>query len=64
MAKKLKPIPNFKTIQEEANFWDTHDSANYTWEETKVEFAKPLKHTFVSSNLTAGLSIDLVPKVL
>ena len=23
--KKLKPIKPFKTLEEEANFWDTHD---------------------------------------
>ncbi len=64
MAKKLKPIPDFKSVQEEAEFWDTHDSTDFAWKEAKVEFAKPLKHTFISSNLTAGLSIDLAPKVL
>lgn len=24
-----KPIPNFKTVQEEATFWDVHDVADY-----------------------------------
>lgn len=27
--KKLKKIPNFKTEEEEANFWDTHDTTEY-----------------------------------
>jgi hypothetical protein len=27
--KKLKPIPKFKNIQEEAKFWDTHDTTDY-----------------------------------
>ena len=26
---KLKPIPKFKNADEEATFWDTHDSADY-----------------------------------
>lgn len=29
MKKKLKPIPNFKTEDEEAEFWATHDSTEY-----------------------------------
>lgn len=27
--KKLKPIPKFKTVEEEVDFWDTHDSTEY-----------------------------------
>ena len=29
MAKKLKPIPRFKTETEERKFWETHDSTDY-----------------------------------
>ncbi len=39
MKKKLK-IPNFRTIQEEADFWDTHSFADY-WdqmEDVQIEF--------------------------
>jgi hypothetical protein len=25
--KRPKPIPPFKTLEEEANFWDTHDTS-------------------------------------
>jgi len=25
--KKIKPIKSFKNIEEEANFWDTHDTS-------------------------------------
>ncbi|MEK7536599.1 MAG: BrnA antitoxin family protein [Patescibacteria group bacterium] len=28
-AKKYKVIPNFKTDEDEANFWDTHDTTEY-----------------------------------
>lgn len=42
MKKKL-PIPLFKNLEQEAEFWDTHDSEDYLWEETKnVKFAKNL----------------------
>lgn len=27
--KKLKKLPNFKSLHEEAVFWDTHSLANY-----------------------------------
>ncbi|OGM20668.1 hypothetical protein A2955_03845 [Candidatus Woesebacteria bacterium RIFCSPLOWO2_01_FULL_37_19] len=27
--KKLKKIPKFKSEEEEANFWDTHDTTDY-----------------------------------
>ena len=27
--KKLKKIPKFKNEEEEANFWDTHDTTDY-----------------------------------
>lgn len=29
MAKKLKAIPKFKNEDEEAEFWNTHDSTDY-----------------------------------
>ena len=28
-SKKYKVIPNFKTDEDEANFWDTHDTTEY-----------------------------------
>ncbi len=33
-SKKLKLVPHFKTLQEEADFWDTHDSMEYELEDT------------------------------
>lgn len=29
MKKKLKPIPKFKSEEEEREFWQTHDSTEY-----------------------------------
>lgn len=42
-AKKGK-IPTFKTIEEEAAFWDSHSIADYQdeLEEVEVRFARPL----------------------
>lgn len=42
MKKKL-PVPLFKNLEQEAEFWDTHDSEDYLWEEVRdVKFAKNL----------------------
>ncbi len=48
--KKILPIPNFKSIQEEADFWDTHSVAPYwnQWKKVKIEVAK---------NLSSGLTV-------
>jgi len=37
---KLKKIPYFKTDEEEAKFWDTHDSTEY------VDWSKAIKNPF------------------
>ena len=50
--KKREPIPEFRTIQEEAAFWDSHDLADY-WDGFKpieVHFAK---------NLSSSLNVRL-----
>ncbi len=42
-----KQIPKFKSIQEEAKFWDTHDFTEYKdgFKSTEVKFAKNLSNT-------------------
>lgn len=39
-------IPAFASIQEAAEFWDTHDSTDFEdeWEPVDVEFAPDLRH--------------------
>src|SRR4051812_9130297 len=46
-----KGIPDFATIEEMAEFWDTHDASEYQDELEPVEFevAKPLKQTWMLS---------------
>jgi hypothetical protein len=46
MKLKKKKIPEFKTIEEEANFWDTHDITDeYEGDKPiEVEFDKKLEH--------------------
>jgi len=43
--KALKPIPVFKSLKEEAHFWDTHDTTEYAWEDLDetIEVGGPLK---------------------
>jgi len=56
MRKKLLPIPTFKTIAGEADFWDTHDSTDYIWEEVKdIKFSKNLKSIYKSNVLPIKL---------
>jgi hypothetical protein len=52
-----EPIPEFRSREEEARFWDTHDMADY-WDDfkpVKVRFAK---------NLSEGLHIRLDPQTM
>ena len=39
-------IPEFKTLEEMAEFWDTHDSEEFEgeFEEVEIEFVRPLTH--------------------
>lgn len=43
--KTLKPVPDFKNLEEEAHFWDTHDTTEYDLEDLNetIELAGPLK---------------------
>lgn len=50
--KPKEPIPEFKSIEEEAEFWDTHNLADY-WDDFK-----PVKVRF-SKRLSEGLNIRL-----
>jgi hypothetical protein len=52
-----KPVPEFRSREEEAAFWDTHSLADY-WDEftpVKVRFAK---------NLSEPLTVRLDPETL
>lgn len=49
--KKVSKIPKFKTIEEEAHFWDTHSFVDFEDEleevEIMVDLAKPRDDTIV-----------------
>lgn len=56
-GRRKAPLPRFRSREEEAAFWDTHDMADY-WDDfkaVKVRFAK---------NLSEGITIRLDPETL
>ena len=54
---KKRSIPKFKSKEEEAKFWDTHDFTDY-----QDEF-KPVRVRF-ARNLSQGITIRLDPDTL
>lgn len=57
-TKKFKPIPRFKTEEEEFNFWLTHDTTEYIdWSKAKRVVFPNLKPSTksISLRLPAGL---------
>lgn len=62
-SKKLKPIPKFKSLDEEATFWDTHDLTKY------FDFSKMKRGGFVledtkkEKSLTIRLQPELIGKI-
>src|ERR1043165_979355 len=58
--KTTKPknrIPDFKSREEEAEFWDTHDITDY------LDELKPARVRF-AKNLSEGITIRLDPETL
>ena len=56
--KKTKTVPIFKSIQEEAEFWDTHSTEDFPdyWQEAPdVKFSKNLKSIYKSNVLPIRL---------
>ncbi len=49
--KEMKQIPRFASLEEMAEFWDTHDLSEYEHEFEPVEFeiVKPLRATWMLS---------------
>lgn len=43
-SSKLKTIPKFKTVKEEAEFWDTHDVTDYFLDLKQVDVEFKPKH--------------------
>jgi predicted DNA binding CopG/RHH family protein len=59
MKKQLKPIPDFKSQEEEAAFWDTHDSSDY------IDWSSAEKAVFPNLKLsTESISLRLPSPLL
>lgn len=57
--KNLKSIPEFKSPEEEAEFWDTHDSTEY------IDWSKAQKTVFPNLKFTTeSISIRLPAPLL
>lgn len=57
--KKL-PIPDFSSVQEEAEFWDTHDTTDYEWEELDND----ADYILVKDQQKKGMTVRLEPDIL
>lgn len=55
--KPKEPIPKFASREDEAQFWDTHDFADYwdEWKPVKIRFAQ---------NLSEGITVRFDPETL
>ncbi len=61
-VKAKKQSPDFASIEEEAEFWDTHDSTEYEHEfaPADVTFEHPIKSTYMLSiRLDKGIFDEL-----
>jgi hypothetical protein len=47
----MAKIPDFKTLDEEVEFWETHDSANYWEDMEEVTFEVALRKNFLHPKL-------------
>lgn len=52
-SSTYRKIPQFETLEEEAAFWDTHDTTQF-----EDEF-EPIEATFAQSLLRRGLTVPL-----
>ena len=61
--KKLKPLPQFKSRDEEREFWAGHDSADYVdWQKAKTNIQFPnLK--FSTRSISIRLPEDLLARL-
>lgn len=41
-----KHIPDFESYEEEAEYWETHDSTEFEWEPVEMTVSQPLEVTY------------------
>jgi len=62
MSKKLKPIPEFASEQEERSFWESHDSSEYVdWGKAKKTLLPNLKPS--TKSISIRLPEDLLERI-
>lgn len=59
-SDKPKKLPRFRSIEEEAEFWDTHDSTEFEhlFRPTRVNFAEKVQHV-----LRVPLEISMIGRL-
>ena len=53
--KRIKPIPHFETLEQEAEFWDHHSPLDYEFRPARVEFSPKLKKRLISIRVHESL---------
>ncbi len=62
MSKKLKPVPEFISEQEEQSFWESHDSSEYVdWSKARRVRMPNLKPS--TRSISIRLPEDLLEKI-
>ena len=54
MAKKIKPLPKFKSLDEEAKFWDAHSFLDYSY---PIDIDTPLYINSEESKVTMTIRV-------
>jgi len=63
--KKLKPVPAFKSEDEERRFWSTHDSTDYVaWEKAERATLPNLKPSVRTISLRLPVSMIVALKAI
>lgn len=62
-TKRSKRIPRFRSLEEEAEFWDTHDSTQFEdqWRPARIRIAEKLEHVLLVS--LEARTIDRLAKI-
>ena len=65
MMKKKSRIPEFKSLDEEARWWETHNLADYQdeFKTVKAKFAKNLYEKHYSKGVTVRLDTETIDKL-
>lgn len=57
--RKRPRLPRFKSREEEAEFWDTHDSTEFEWRPARIKISENVQHTF-----SVPLEMDVLTRLI